>query len=169
MKNGAPRFATFYLTVVVFALTVVGNAQSKTTLGRVCGDPTAACKTRENFQAYELPFDYGKNVIAQSQFFYAVILKSVKLNADQSNCEKAIPESDRIDIQVLFPRNMVFVMRCWESGQTSYSNVADGVSFMGVYAGQTQAQANAFLAKVKAAGKFDGAVVRRMRVLINGT
>lgn len=161
-------------SLIVFALLIFISfstvyAQQQKILGRVCCDPTAACKTRENFQAYELPFDYGKNVIAQSQLFYAVILKSVKLNADQSNCDKAIPESDRTDIQVLFPRNMVFVMRCWESGQTSYSNVADGVSFMGVYAGQTQAQANAFLAKVKAAGKFDGAVVRRMRVLINGT
>jgi hypothetical protein len=152
----------------VFAIGI--NAQKSTVVGRVCGDPTALCKTRENFQPYELPFDYGKNVtIGQSQLFYALILKSVKLNADQSNCDKAIPEADRTETQKLFPRNMVFVMRCWESGQASYTTVADGISFMGVYAGQTLTSANAFLIKVKATGKFNGAIVRRMRIEINGT
>jgi hypothetical protein len=146
------------------------NAQKRTLLGKVCGDPTQACRTRENFQDYELPFEYGKNVIiSQSQLFYAVILKSVKLNADQSNCDKAIPESDRTETQALFPRNMVFVMRCWESGQASYSNVADGVSFMAVYAGRTVAEANAFLIKVKAIKRYKQATMRKMRVEINGT
>ena len=139
-------------------------------LGDICGDPMARCRNRENFQPYELPFETGKNfVIAQSKPFYAVILKSVKLNATQSNCDKAISESDRAEAQVLLPRNMVFVMRCWESGQNSYTNVADGVSFMAVYAGQTLSQANAFLKKVQATGKFSGATVRRMRAQINGT
>ena len=146
------------------------NAQRRKAVGTICGDPTKACRTRDNFQPYELPFEYGKNnVISQSQFFYAVILKSVKLNSDQSNCEKAIPESDRGETQKLYPRNMVFVMRCWETGQNSYTNVADGVSFMGVYAGSSLKDANALLAKVKATGKFSGATIRRMRIEINGT
>jgi len=160
----------FFLTT--FTLLVVGNvtAQKRTVVGKVCGDPTAVCKTRESFQPYELPFDHGKNLtIVQSQQFYAVILKSVQLNAERSNCETAIPESDRTKTQALFPRNTVFVMRCWESGQTSYTNVSDGVSFMAVYAGQTQKEANAMLRKAKAAGRFNDAVVRRMRVEINGT
>lgn len=159
-----------FLMILGCASAVGVNAQKRTGTGRVCGDPTAPCKYRENFQPYELPFDYGKNVvIVQSQLFYAVMLKSVKLNADQSNCDKAIPESDRTETQELFPRNKVFVMRCWESGQASYTNVTDGVSFLGVYAGRTLAEANAFLAKVKATGKFNGAAIRRMRVQINGT
>ena len=124
----------------------------------------ARCRTRENFQPFELPFKTGKSfVIVQSKPFYAVILKSVKLNADQSNCDKAIAESDRTDAQTLFPHHMVFVMRCSESGQNSYTNVTDGVSFMAVYAGQTLAEANAFLKNVTATGKFKGASVRRMR------
>ena len=151
-------------------LTLSTTSQTRAQLGTVCGDPTARCRTRENFRPYELPFETGKNyVIVESKPFYAVILKSIKLNADQSNCEIAIPESDRSETQALFPHNMVFVMRCWESGLNSYSNVSDGVSFMAVYAGQTQAQANAFLKTVIASGKFKGASVRRMRAQINGT
>lgn len=163
------------LSILIFALAFLildsdAASQTKTQLGVVCGDPTARCRTRENFQPYELPFETGKNyVIAESKPFYAVVLKSVKLNADESNCDKAIPESDRTEAQSLFPHNTVFVMRCFESGQNSYSNVADGVSFIAVYAGRTLARANAFLQTVTATGKFKGAAVRRMRVLINGT
>ncbi len=153
-----------------FLLSTAAGAQTKARLGIVCGDPTARCRARENFQSYELPFETGKNfVIVQSQSFYAVILKSMRLNADESNCNSAIPESDRAEAQALFPHNMVFVMRCWKSGQNSYTNVADGVSFMAVYAGQTLTQANAFLKKVQARGKFSSATVRRMRAEINGT
>ena len=158
------------LAVFFCILTSAINAQRKSQLGKVCGDPTAACRNRENFQPYELPFEYGKNaVITQSQLFYAIILKSIRLNADDSNCANAIPERDRTDAQILFPHNMVFVMRCWESGQNSYTNVADHVSFIGVYAGTTPAQANAFLKTVKATGKFNRATLRRTRVQINGT
>ena len=157
----AALFSIFYLAA---------NGQTKSQLGMICGDPTARCRTRENFLPYELPFETGKKfVIAESKPFYAVILKSVKLNADQSNCDKAIPEGDRVNAQALFPHNMVFVMRCWESGQNSYTNVTDGVSFMAVYAGQTLVQANAFLKTIKATGKFNGATIRRMRAQINGT
>jgi hypothetical protein len=158
------------IAVIILSFSILASAQRQPVLGSVCGDPTARCTTRENFQPYELPFEYGKNsAIWRSQFFYAVILKSVKLNADESNCATAIPESDRNETQKLFPRNKVFVMRCWESGQNSYTNVADGVSFLGVYAGRTSREANAFLQKVKAAGNFKGATVRKMRIEINGT
>jgi len=159
----------FVVTFVCIS-TVTVSAQKQSARGRVCGDPTAVCSKRADFQAFELPFEYGNGIaISQSQLFYAIILKSVKLNTDQTNCENAIPESDRTSAQKLFPHNMVFVMRCWESGQASYSNVADGVSFIGVYAGPTRPDANTLLVKAKATGKFDGATVRRMRVLINGT
>lgn len=157
--------------VVLFSLFgLPGIGQTRVQLGTICGDPTARCRARENFQPYELPFETGKNfVIVESKLFYAVILKSVKLNADQGNCDKAITEGDRTDAQSLFPHNMVFVMRCWESGQNSYTNVADGVSFMAVYAGQTPAQATAFLKTIAATSKYKGAAIRRMRAQINGT
>jgi hypothetical protein len=162
---------SFVLLLILLGIVFLDvSAQRRSALGTICGDPTAACRTRENFQPYELPFEFGKNyVIAESKPFYAVILKSVKLNASQSNCDKAIPESDRTQAQTLFPRNMVFVMRCWESGQNSYTNTADGVSFMAVYAGPTLKDANNMLARVRSTGDFPGAMVRRMRIQINGT
>src|SRR5689334_13103780 len=156
------RKSAFLIFGFVVSIILPGSvlSQTRASLGIVCGDPTARCRTRENFQPYELPFDTGKNfVIAESKPFYAVILKSIKLNADESNCDKAIPESDRTDAQALFPHNMVFVMRCFEPGQNSYSNVADGVSFMAVYAGQTLSQANVFLKTVTTSGQFKGATV----------
>jgi hypothetical protein len=157
-----------FTTLAVIAV----GAQKRKVEFRVCGDPTAACKQRENFQPFQLPFEYTSNFhISESQLFYAVILKSVKESADpdQRNCDKAITEEDHINTQKLFPHNAVFVMRCWEPGEISYTNVADGVSFIGVYAGQTLADANAILAKVKATGKFVDATIRRMRVQMNGT
>src|SRR5215468_11204872 len=100
-----PRLVTAML--VVCACFVFGTESNAQTRGIVCGDPTAKCRTRENFQAYELPFDFGKStVISRSLPFYAVILKSVKLKTDQSDCSDAISESDRTDTQALFPRNM---------------------------------------------------------------
>ena len=167
MRQITSVFIVAAVTLFTFSSTF---SQTKGQLGTVCGDPTARCRTRENFQPYELPFETGKNyVIAESRPFYAVILKSIKLNSDESNCDKAIPETERTEAQALFPRNVVFVMRCWETGQNSYSNVANGVSFIGVYAGNTLAQANTFLKRVAATGRFRGATVRRMRVQINGT
>jgi hypothetical protein len=145
-------------------------AQRRSTLGQVCGDPTAPCKTRDAFQPFELPFDFGTNyVIAESRPFYAVILKSVKLKYNYSDCEGSIKETDRLAAQELFPRNKVFSMTCFEAAQNYYTNVAENVAFLGVYAGKTLAEANAFLSKVRATGKFNGPVVRRMRAGINGT
>jgi hypothetical protein len=161
--------ALFLVGLMTLAVITV-SAQKRKVVFRVCGDPTTACKRRDNFQPFQLPFEYTSNFhISESQLFYAVILKSVKFNPDDDNCNKVIPENDRIETQKLFPHNAVFVMRCWEPGEISYTNVADNVSFIGVYAGQTLADANAFLAKVKAAGKFADATVRRMRVQMNGT
>lgn len=162
--------AAVLLPLIALLLTLHATAQTRTVVGKICGDPTQVCRTRENFQPYELPFDFGKNnVISRSELFYAVILKSVKLKSDDSDCDKAITEKERLNAQKLFPRNMVFVMRCWETGQNSYTNVVEGVSFMGIYAGQTQREANAFLSRMKSSGQFLGATIRRMRIQINGT
>lgn len=48
-----------------------------------------------------------------------------------------------------------------------YTNVNYNYNFLAVYAGETQAAANAFLARVKAEGKFPGANVRKMQVVID--
>lgn len=137
--------------------------------GKICGDPNASCAGRDQFQPWELTFALPKNaVIYESEFFYAVILKSVKLK-NYDDCEKAIAEDERLATQKLFPKNKVFALKCQEPGEMYYTNVANNVSFLGVFAGKTKAQADAFLRTVKATGKFPGAVLRRMKAGINGT
>lgn len=139
-------------------------------VGKICGDPNVKCVGSAGFQPWELTFTLPKNaVIYESELFYSVILKSVKVKDQSENCDQIIKESDRTATQELFPKNKVFAMNCFEAGSISYTNVADNTGFMGVYAGKTLAQANAFLKAVKATGKFRGATVRRMRAQINGT
>jgi len=57
-RSSIPFFLTIFTILGVGTLT----AQKRTIVGKVCGDPMSACKTRETFQPYELPFDHGKNV-----------------------------------------------------------------------------------------------------------
>lgn len=155
------------LVAVLFSNVTYG--QRKARLGKVCGDPVTACRTRSNFQPYELPFDYGKNnIIANSEFFYAIILKSVTLKTG-ANCETAMSEDERITTQKLFPRNKVFALKCFEPGLNYYTNVADDVSFLAVYAGRTRAEATKFLSTVKLNRNFSNVSLRRMQIGINGT
>ena len=153
---------------MLISLAVYGTAQKKAKAGRVCGDPTVACKNRTNFQPNDLPFDTGKNfVIAESEPFYAIVLKSGKRN--YPTCEKAFPESERLSVQELFPHNMVFASRCSEPGDNYYDGFAANTTYIAVYAGRTSTGANAFLKKVKATAKFPGVRVRRTKAGINGT
>jgi hypothetical protein len=134
----------------------------------VCGDPTVPCKTSVEFKPYQLPFVVPKDgVIADSEKFYAVILKSLRDAAQ--DCTVAVPESERLKAQELFPRNKVFASRCNDPEELYYSNLADGQQFMAVFAGRTRAEAERVLAKVKAAGKYPGAYLRHMTTGFNGT
>ena len=157
------------ISLVVFLCSFV-DAQRRN-IGSVCGDPTAKCRLVSDFQPFELAFDHGgpNSIIAESKPFYAIILRSVKLPQDQSGCDSIFPETERLEVQALFPKNKVFSKRCDEPAQNFYTNVADNTSFLGVYAGLTLTQAKAFLKKVEATGKFSGAAIRRMKVGINGT
>ena len=80
-----------------------------------------------------------------------------------------IPETERLQVQRLFPANKVFSQRfeCEDELEEliSYSNVDPKWGFLAVYAGTTEQQAKAFLAKVAATGRFPGANVRRMQVM----
>ncbi|MEP6849732.1 MAG: hypothetical protein ABI999_12825 [Acidobacteriota bacterium] len=156
------------VTAVICAAGSSALGQSKR-YGKICGDPNIRCVGTEDFKAWEMKFALPKNaVIYESEFFYAVILKSVKLKQG-GDCVNAIAEDDRTATQTLFPKNRVFALKCYEPGDISYTNVADDVSFMAVYAGKTQVEANSFLKTLKTAGKFSGATLRRMRAVINGT
>lgn len=138
--------------------------------GAVCGDPTLTCKTGDaTFQPHDLPFRLPpRAVIWESETFYAVILQSVK--AADDDCEKFVPEDERLAVQALFPHNKVFTDRgCAEPGETYYTGTQPGARFMAVYAGRTRREADAMLARVKATGKFAGANLRRMSIGFNGT
>ena len=153
---------------VVLTFSTIGHSQRKERLGRVCGDPKAPCSFRKNFEPNDLPFDTRNWTIANSEFFYAVVLESRKLDPE-GGCDSAFPEERRLDVQTMFPNNKVFAVRCPEPGSNYYTNVSDDVSLMAVYAGKTAAQARSTLAKIKASGRFKNVSLRRMQAGINGT
>lgn len=165
---------TAILCVVLLGLLAVGgaSAQRRKTprLGALCGDPTVRCQTSVEFQPYQLPFRIPRNaVIWESEYFYAVVLKSVRDESKGGNCDIFIPEPERVAAQALFPRHKVFTSRCMEPGDLFYTGVAEDAQFMAVYAGRTRAEGQAMLAKVKATGRFPGANLRRLRTGFNGT
>ena len=164
------RVRLLFVVVVVLGFSVTAAAQKKARLGKVCGDPTAACKGRENFQAFDLPFETGKDfVIANSEWFYGIVLRSKKMK-DWGDCEHPMfGETERLEIQDMFSHNKVFTQNCFETGNNYYTGVADQTALIGVYAGRTLAQANAFLKTVQATKKFPGIRIRRMQIGINGT
>lgn len=154
--------------LMFFAGALAAQKRRPARRGSICGDPTASCKTSVTFQPYDLPFRLPANaVIWDTDFFYAVILKSVSVPAD--NCDIFVPESERLAAQALFPNRKVFSSRCAEPGGLSYTNTSPQAQFMAVYAGITLGEANRMLASVKATGKFPGANIRRMRAAFNGT
>ena len=161
----------FVAGAVVLGFSFAASAQKKARLGRVCGDPTAVCKGRENFQPFDLPFDTGKNfVIGESERFYGIVLRSQKMNPEWGDCEHPLfGEKERLEIQDMFRNNKVFALNCVESGFNYYTGVADHFAFIGVYAGRTQAEANKFLKTVQDTKKFAGVRIRRMQAGINGT
>ncbi|MDX6444108.1 MAG: hypothetical protein QOH71_1182 [Blastocatellia bacterium] len=170
--NRTSKLAVLILVGVVTALGLFVGATSaqkrRTRHGAICGDPTAACKTVATFQPNDLPFRIPERAnIYDTDLFYAVILKSLSVPAD--NCDTFIPESDRLAAQALFPTHKVFSSRCADPGGLFYTNISPKARFMAVYAGMSLAEANRMLATVKATGKFSGANVRRVRAGFNGT
>jgi hypothetical protein len=136
----------------------------------VCGDPTARCPTSVEFRPYQLPFRLPPGaVIWETEKFYAVILKSVRDESKDFDCNVFIPEAEREAAQALFPRNKVFASRCFDSGDLFYTGAAEATQFMAVYAGRTRAEGLAMLEKVKATGRYPGANLRRMSSGFNGT
>ena len=154
---------------IVAALVFIGY--QSVSAQAVCGDPTAACRDRENFQAGDLPFNMGKNVnFSDSVWFYGIVLKSAKMKEEWGDCDNPqFTESEREAAQALFPKNKVFTLNCVQSGSNYYPGVADHIAFIGIYAGRNLAEANAFLKKVVATKKYPGIKVRRMRISVNGT
>jgi hypothetical protein len=130
--------------------------------GKVCPDPARPCpdfKPNELSFAIEPRFSFDR-AEDRSQPFYAVILKSGPL------C--GIQEAERAKAQAQFPARKVFLHRLHCEGfsdKTTYTNVNRKAGFIGVYAGETEAEGRRFLAEAKAAG-FGDANLRRMRAVV---
>lgn len=147
-------------------------AQSRTAKkrprGSICGNPQQPCRTSATFQANDLPFRVPENaVIYDTELFYAVILKT--LTSTEDDCSVFIPESERLETQVLFPNRKVFASRCYDIENLFYTTVDSKFRIMAVYAGTNLAEAKRVLESVKSTGKFPGAYLRRMRTGFNGT
>jgi len=166
MKKSFLFLAAFIFVSCAFIASV--SAQSK--LGKICGNPNVKCSTgNATFETYEIPFALPRNaVIYESESFYAIILKSVK-QTPEVNCEDAISEDERLDIQAMFPNNKVFALKCSEAGNLYYTNVANNVNFIAVYAGRTLAEAKKFLKTVQSKGTFKGVNIRKIQAGFNGT
>lgn len=139
--------------------------------GAVCGDPAARCPVGDLvFQPYDLPFRIPRRaVIWETEPFYAVVLKSVRVADEFGECETHVPEAERLAAQALFPGSKVFANRCAEPGGLYYTNTDPKARFVAVYAGRTRAEAERTLARVKATNKYPGANLRRMRAGFNDT
>src|SRR5215510_10920135 len=129
MKPISARNICFYLFPVVLVCFCCATSSPSfgQAQGQVCGDPAARCVTSFSFQPYDLPFVIkGKLEFKeyQSNFFYAVILKSVAVTKEGGDC-LTVPEQERLEVQRLLPRNKVFAshLDCPEN-QVLY----DGVS-----------------------------------------
>ena len=155
------RFVTLtrlLAVTILFALGPYAAAQ-----GKVCGDPAHPCG---EFKPHELSFKIAKKFNFdrphdKSAPFYAVILRSGEL------CK--ITEDERVKTQAMFPNNKVFLHRyfCEDfNDKVTYTNINKKYGFVGVYAGDTPAAANKFLAQVKSTGQFPDANVRRMQVVV---
>lgn len=144
-------------------LAVAGLPALATAQGAVHGNPA---RPYQGFKPHQLSFQTPSDGVARAEFrsapFYAIILKSA------GRC--SIAEDERRAVQALFPANKVFATRfeCPDEPEENiaYTNVNPEVGFLAVYAGDALPQAEEFLARVKATGRFPGANIRRMQAVL---
>ena len=129
---------------------------------QVCANPAKPCPGfKVNDLSFKLPTDGLARAETKSPRFYAVILHTAKL------C--SIQESEREQLQALFPHNKVFYTHFECAGDpannVTYTNFNDNFAFVAVYAGEERTAADAFLWRVNAMNRFPGANLRRMEVV----
>lgn len=149
-------------TLALALALAVSAGQAGRAPGRVCPDPARPCP---GFKAHDLSFALPAAGAARAEDrsapFYAVILRTVP------RC--AVGERERLAAQAQFPGRKVFATRfeCDEDAENNvtYTGVDARYGFLAVYAGDSRAQADSALARVRATGRFPGANLRRMRVV----
>ena len=164
------RCLALFVLLALLALSVetAANQRTKRPRGSICGNPKVACKTSATFHPNDLPFRVPENsVIFDTELFYAIVLKSMRVKDD--NCDVFIAEDERLEAQAHFPENKVFASRCMDIENLAYIGVKPEIRILAVYAGPTISDARRMLAQVKATGKYNDATIRRMRTSFNGT
>jgi hypothetical protein len=150
-----------------------GRGSSEILTGaRPCGDLRLACVNKRTFSSFELPFPLPLHLTWQRNYysarFYAVLLDSRKAipqpNVD-SECGGYFTEAERVPIQKVFADRKVFASRAGcDAVGIGYTNFDPAYNFIGVYAGQTLAEARAVLARIRKLRRFPKANIRLMRV-----
>lgn len=140
---------------------------------KVCSNPKSPCKSsnqafNSNELSYKIPDNIEKNTPYYSDFFWGVLLKSRKAIPYKglASCEGFFAEKERLQIQKQFPNNKVFASRSGCLTPVSYSNTNRAYEFIAVFAGDTKTKAKEFLKQVKRTGKFKGANIRQMQVIV---
>src|SRR5688572_15686863 len=160
MRNGT-LVAAMTMTAVMTALAL--PAASRAADPVVCGDPARPCPGfRPHDLSFPLPTDGKARAEARSAPFFAVLLRTA------ARC--AITEAERLEIQKLFPRHKVFATRfeCDDDPENNvtYTKVSDKHGFVAVWAGPDRAAGAKLLAEVKALGRFPGANLRQLQVVL---
>jgi hypothetical protein len=147
------------MTAVILAATPP-SPSTPTVAPRVCPDPDKPCPGFAGHDlSFPLPDDGVARPDARSAPFLAVLLRTTE------RC--AIQESQRLEVQGLFPRHKVFATRfeCDNDveNNVTYTNVDGQYGFLAVYAGENQETAKETLATALA--RFPGANLRTMQVV----
>lgn len=143
---------------------------------KVCPDPSAPCKSPDKeFAPYELSFALPRKLKPNADYtsppFQAVLLKTFTYTED-NECDQgdysSFIEREREEVQKMFPERKVFAdHQCPDLGAVSYviagqpEDTGPG-PFLAVYAGETRAEAEQVLSKVR--GKYPGATIKSMKV-----
>lgn len=142
----------------------------------VCPDPAAPCRNAAGpFADYDLPFHMPAklkpNVDYKSAPFYAILLKTYdEIECNEEDISTSV-EKERVRLQSSFPGHKVFASyECPNMGALSYEfpGLQDSsgklliTTFIAVYAGKTEAEAEEFLAQTNP--NFANAQLKRMTV-----
>lgn len=143
----------------------------------VCPDPKAPCSSKvRSFAPYELPFRLPVSVRPNREYksapFYGIIIKTYESEDCDADDHTASIERERIQIQKTYPTRKVFASySCPNMDALTYdfpglrdpSGERELIStFIGVYAGQTSAEAEEFLVYVRTI--FPQAMLKRMTI-----
>ncbi len=144
----------------------------------VCSDPRSPCQHKDkHFAPYELSFRLParirQNYDYKSVPFYAVVLKTYKdFEAGGDGCDggefSTAIEAERAREQKLFPNQKAFAAyQCPDMGAVLYKSGRKDLNdtFLAVYGGPTQAEAELVLAKARA--RYPSATVKRMQAIYN--